>query len=78
MAEQIAPRAAEAEVVTVRKAPANPLRQGASGQLSLRSEEKIDRRVRKTKRQLREALTTLLLEKSSATSLSARYRSWPM
>ena len=63
MAEQIAPRAAEAEVVTVRKAPANPLRQGASGQLSLRSEEKIDRRVRKTKRQLREALTTLLLEK---------------
>lgn len=63
VAEQIAPRAAEAEVVTVRKAPANPLRQGASGQLSLRSEEKIDRRVRKTKRQLREALTTLLLEK---------------
>lgn len=60
MAEQIAPRAAEAEAVIVRRVPAKPPRRNATTPVQI---ERVDRRVKKTKRQLREALTTLLLTK---------------
>ncbi len=61
MDERIASSAAE-EAATVYRANVKPTRRKQAPTAS-RSEEREDRRVRKTKRQLREALTTLLLTK---------------
>lgn len=64
MAVGFIPNAAEEEVEVRTTAPAKAPRRRAAELVQSPGEEKVDRRVRKTKRQLREALTTLLLEKS--------------
>lgn len=64
MAEQLAPYAAEEATELVKTIPALSPRRSAVVPVRSPGGEKIDRRVRKTKRQLREALTTLLLTKS--------------
>ena len=64
MAEQLAPYAAEETAEYVNITPALSPRRSAAGSVQSPDREKVDRRVRKTKRQLREALTTLLLTKS--------------
>lgn len=64
MAEQLAPYAAEETAEYVKITPALSPRRSAASPVQSPGVEKVDRRVRKTKRQLREALTTLLLTKS--------------
>ena len=64
MAVGIIPNAAEEEIEVRTVAPATPPRRRAAELAQSPGEEKVDRRVRKTKSQLREALTTLMLKKS--------------
>lgn len=64
MAVGTKPRAAEEEIEVRTKIPAANPRRNAAAPAPAQGGEKVDRRVRKTKRQLREALTTLLLQKS--------------
>ncbi len=63
MAVGTVPRAAEEEVEIRTINPARTPRQHAAVPVQSPNVEKVDRRVRKTKRQLRQALTTLMLQK---------------